>query len=108
VGLLYDARYAAATGVLRVLFTANAIGSVSLLLVPVALRLGHARLVAIVGVAAFAVNLGGDLLWIPSHGALGSALATLCMHLTGIAILGVAITRDLRRRGADPLPAHIG
>ncbi len=108
VGLLYGARYAGAGSVLRVLFAANALGSVNILLLPVALRLGHERLVAVVGVVEFSVNLAGDLLLIPPYGALGSAIATLAMHVAGAIVLGAVIAHDLRRRGADPLPAHIG
>jgi PST family polysaccharide transporter len=108
IALLYGPRYETATGVLRLLFAANAIGSVGLLLVPVGLRLGHTRLVAMVGVVQFAVNLGGDLLWIPPYGAMGSAAATLLMHVAGTSVLAAGIGLTLRRRGGDALATHIG
>lgn len=108
VEVLYGTRYTSAAGVLRVLLAANVIGSANLLLVPVGLRLGHTRLVAMVGVVEFAVNLGGDLLWIPPYGAMGSAAATLLMHVAGAGVLAAGIALTLRRRGGDALATHIG
>jgi O-antigen/teichoic acid export membrane protein len=97
IALFYGPRYEPAAPVLRLLVLSSAIGSVAILLVPVAYRFGRERVVAAVGVLQFSVNLAGDLLLIPRYGARGSAVATLLMHLAGAALLIGTVARDARR-----------
>jgi O-antigen/teichoic acid export membrane protein len=99
--LLFGHAYDGAVPAMRLLLAANALGAAGLLLVPVAYRLGRERLVAVVALLQFAVNLGGDVALIPRHGATGCAAATLAMYAASLAILLPAVGVSARRLRRD-------
>lgn len=102
VRLLYGQAYADSVPALRFLLAANTLGSLALVLVPVAYRLRREKLVAIVGGVQFVVNLGGDALLIPRFGATGCAAATFAMQLAALSILALPVLGDLERGGDLP------
>ncbi len=102
VRILYGDAYLRGTGALRLLLAGHAMGSALLLLIPVAYRLGRERLVAVAGMAEFAVNLVGDIVLIPRSGAAGSALATVLMYAAAVAVLVPPLFRELARGGDLP------
>jgi O-antigen/teichoic acid export membrane protein len=102
IRLLFGEGYADSVQALRFLLAANALGSLALVLVPVAYRLRRERLVALVGGAQFAVNLVGDALLIPRYGATGCAAATFAMQLAALTILAWPVLSDLERGGELP------
>ncbi len=99
--LLYGHAYDGAVAALRWLLAASALAAAGMLLIPVAYRLGHERLVAAVAVVQFAVNLGGDVALIPAYGAGGCAAATFAMHALSLAILLPAVGLSAARRRRD-------
>ena len=105
--LLYGHAYDGAIPALRWLLVANTFGAATMLLIPVAYRLGRERLVAVVAVTQFAVNLGGDVALIPAHGAGGCAAATFAMNVLSLAILlpAVGLSAAKRRRDMERVPA---
>jgi len=105
--LLFGHAYDGAIPALRWLLAASALGAAGMLLIPVAYRLGYERLVAVVAVTQFAVNLGGDVALIPRWGAGGCAAATFAMHVLSLAILlpAVGLSAARRRRDMVRVPA---
>lgn len=95
VRLLYGDAYAGGITALRLLLAGHAVGSVTLLMAPVAYRFGRERLMAVAGLVQFAVNLAGDVALIPRAGATGCAAATLAMYLVTAAVLAPRVARDL-------------
>jgi O-antigen/teichoic acid export membrane protein len=104
--LLYGRAYDGAVPALRWLLAANALGAAAMLLIPVAYRLGHERLVAVVAIVEFGVNLGGDVALIPAWGASGCAAATFAMRVLSLGILlpAVGLSAAKRRREMERLP----
>jgi O-antigen/teichoic acid export membrane protein len=99
--LFFGHAYDAAIPALRWLLGAKAINAAGMLLMPVAYRLGRERLVAVMALAEFAVNLGGDVVLIPSYGATGCAAATFVMHTLSLAVLLPAVGLSAARRRRD-------
>lgn len=99
--LFFGHAYDGAVPALRWLLAANALATAAILLIPVAYRLGRERLVAVVAVVEFAVNLGGDVALIPAHGATGCAVATFAMRVLSVAALLPAVGLSAARRQRD-------
>ncbi len=112
IEVTFGERYASATGVLRLLALAAIPGAPVLSALPV---LGLRQPVAVVRalVAATLLNIGANVVAIPSYGASGAAVTNLCCQvglagaLLWIASRGIAEARDRSRFESSNAPESL-
>lgn len=94
LALVYGAEYARATGALRVLMWAQLLAAMGVLYTVALTADGRQRLILILASISAVVNVGVNLLLIPSLGIVGAALATVAAQVTWPIVLW--LLRDTR------------
>ncbi|MGZ3638988.1 MAG: flippase, partial [Ktedonobacterales bacterium] len=96
--LLYQGRYDSSYSALSVLAWAGAVSLVTNVFLPLVNALGRRRVLISASLIALAANVGINLFLIPTLGALGAAVATLCTELIVTACYAYVTIRDLQWR----------
>ena len=101
ITLLYGREYAVGAGAARVVIAAECIGAFGKLAFTALLAMGRNRLYPVVTLVGLAVNVGLNLVLIPSASYVGAAAATLITEILVVALLLVPVARIPALR---PLP----
>ena len=98
VWLLYGDGYAASADVLRALAPSVLLTWINYLLTHMLVALGRVRAQAAIACVLVAVNVGLNLVWMPSYGGVGAALATLATEACLLAACIPLLATGLRAR----------
>jgi len=95
VDLLYGGEFAGAAAPLRILAFSGIVATLGTVWSSLAVAVGRQKVLPVVIGASTAANIVLNALWIPVHGAVGAAWATVLANVAPIVVAGLLV-RDLR------------